>query len=84
MADEERPQPANLSQEPEAYVEKSAVGQGMKALTAGAGSGLFISTIQNALQKHERGAMGIFTRTGGTITAMGECRERTSDRGHDC
>ena len=34
---------------------------------AGAGVGLLASAVQNSLQKHKAGAMGIFTRTGGTI-----------------
>ncbi|RSH83445.1 uncharacterized protein EHS24_007129 [Apiotrichum porosum] len=32
-----------------------------------AGAGLLVSAVQNALDRHDRGAMGIFTRTGGTI-----------------
>ncbi|UOH84085.1 hypothetical protein LQV05_000879 [Cryptococcus neoformans] len=39
-----------------------------------AGVGLLVSATQNALDKHNHGAMGIFTRTGSTITlfaAMG-------------
>ncbi|EIW71244.1 hypothetical protein TREMEDRAFT_67637 [Tremella mesenterica DSM 1558] len=39
-----------------------------------AGVGLLISAVQNALEKHDQGALGIFTRTGGTIAffaAMG-------------
>lgn len=36
--------------------------------------GLIVSSIQNSLARHDQGAMGIFTRTGGTIAlfaAMG-------------
>lgn len=29
--------------------------------------GLIVSSIQNTLARHDKGAMGIFTRTGGTI-----------------
>ncbi|KAI9636380.1 uncharacterized protein MKK02DRAFT_45088 [Dioszegia hungarica] len=39
-----------------------------------AGVGLLVSAVQNALERHDKGAMGIVTRTGGTIgffTAMG-------------
>ncbi|RXW13713.1 hypothetical protein EST38_g12135 [Candolleomyces aberdarensis] len=39
-----------------------------------AGVGLFVSTLQNALGNHSKGAMGVVTRTGGTIgffAAMG-------------
>jgi len=40
----------------------------------GAGIGLLVSALQNSLQQHNAGAMGVFTRTGGTIglfAAMG-------------
>lgn len=36
--------------------------------------GLVVSSIQNSLARHDHGAMGVFTRTGGTIAlfaAMG-------------
>lgn len=33
--------------------------------------GTFVSTIQNALNSHSRGAMGFLTRTGGTIGFFG-------------
>jgi len=33
----------------------------------GAGVGFLVSSVQNSLQKHNKGAMGVFTRTGGTI-----------------
>lgn len=36
-----------------------------------AGVGAFVSAIQNALGKHNRGAAGFFTRTGGTIGFFG-------------
>ncbi|WWD21499.1 hypothetical protein CI109_105985 [Kwoniella shandongensis] len=39
-----------------------------------AGVGLLVSAVQNALESHNAGALGIFTRTGGTIgffAAMG-------------
>lgn len=35
--------------------------------------GLFVSTLQNALGKHNYGAMGVVTRTGGTIGFFGTC-----------
>lgn len=36
-------------------------------------AGFFVSTLQNALGKHNYGAMGVFTRTGGTIGFFGTC-----------
>lgn len=43
-----------------------------KVTLTSAGVGLLVSAVQNALDKHDRGAMGIFTRTGGTISFFGE------------
>ncbi|KAK0528344.1 hypothetical protein OC834_004082 [Tilletia horrida] len=58
----------------EAYEHQDALAQGMKgALQAGA-AGVLVSAVQNALQTHKAGAMGVFTRTGSTIaifSAMG-------------
>jgi len=42
---------------------ESAASAGLK----GAGVGLLVSTVQNALDTHNRGAAGVITRTGGTI-----------------
>lgn len=35
-------------------------------------TGLFVSALQNSLQKHSHGAKGVFTRTGSTITSFGK------------
>lgn len=43
---------------------------GKTTLTAGA-LGLVISAMQNTVQKHNEGAKGVFTRTGGTIALFG-------------
>lgn len=59
-----------LEDEPAQYSEKSALGSGMKSLATGAGAGVFLSAIQNSLAKHDHGAMGIFTRSGGTISLL--------------
>ncbi|KAK0564375.1 hypothetical protein OC861_004315 [Tilletia horrida] len=57
-------------QSPEAYEGKDAFGAGVSgALQAGA-AGLLVSSVQNALQTHNAGAMGVFTRTGSTIAIM--------------
>ncbi|CAA7258690.1 unnamed protein product [Cyclocybe aegerita] len=57
-----------------AFEPKSAVGYASHvALQAGA-VGFVVSSVQNALGKHSHGAMGVLTRTGGTIgffAAMG-------------
>ena len=36
-----------------------------------AGVGFFVSALQNALGNHPKGAMGVVTRTGGTIGFFG-------------
>ena len=50
-----------------AYDPKPSLSLATSAGIQGAGVGLLVSTVQNALEKHSRGAMGVFTRTGGTI-----------------
>ncbi|PKI82770.1 hypothetical protein MVES_003178 [Malassezia vespertilionis] len=49
------------------YHPRSPVGAAFNAAGFGAVSGLLMSAVQNSLQKHKGGAMGIFTRTGSTI-----------------
>lgn len=54
-------------QDPPSFQPKSTLEYAARVgLQAGA-IGLFVSTIQNALGTHSHGAMGVFTRTGGTI-----------------
>lgn len=55
----------------ESYEPKPTLKQASRvALQAGA-VGLVVSTVQNALGKHSHGAMGVVTRTGGTIGFFG-------------
>ncbi|KAL9940780.1 hypothetical protein V8E36_000268 [Tilletia maclaganii] len=65
----------STSTEPvEAYERQDAIGRGMNGALQAAAAGVLFSSVQNALQKHNAGALGIFTRTGSTIgifTAMG-------------
>jgi hypothetical protein len=51
----------------ETYSERSPIADGMTAGAASAGAGLLVSAIQNSVQTHNRGALGVFTRTGSTI-----------------
>lgn len=37
----------------------------------GAGVGFLVASIQTAFDKHSRGAMGVLTRSGGTIAFFG-------------
>lgn len=49
------------------FEERSAVNEGISTGVASAAAGLFMSALQNSLQRHSAGALGVFTRTGGTI-----------------
>ncbi|PWN25613.1 hypothetical protein BDZ90DRAFT_234051 [Jaminaea rosea] len=49
------------------YTQKSSVNAGMSAALTGLAAGTFVSAVQNSLGKHDRGALGIFTRTGSTV-----------------
>jgi hypothetical protein len=53
------------------YVPKAPVENASKVALKAAAVGFFVSSIQNALQKHNYGAMGVLTRTGGTIGFFG-------------
>jgi len=60
--------------EPENYLERPTINNGMTAAATSAFAGTLVSAVQNSIQSHKQGAMGIFTRTGSTIalfTAMG-------------
>ncbi|KAK4685972.1 hypothetical protein P7C73_g4162, partial [Tremellales sp. Uapishka_1] len=60
--------------EPTLFHPHSSLGVASRVTAQSAGVGLLVSAVQNALEKHDRGAMGIFNRTGGTIgffAAMG-------------
>ncbi|KAI5451949.1 hypothetical protein NCC49_001249 [Naganishia albida] len=60
--------------EPAVFSPHPSLAVGAKVAVTSAGVGLLVSSVQNALENHNKGAMGIFTRTGGTIgffTAMG-------------
>lgn len=42
----------------------------MTSAGVSAAGGVFFSAMQNAMSEHKRGALGVFTRTGGTIALM--------------
>ncbi|RMY27981.1 hypothetical protein D0866_09752 [Hortaea werneckii] len=52
------------------YQPKDAVGSAIKATSVTAAAGAFISTIQNTLTRQNVGAMGAFTRFGGTTATF--------------
>ena len=62
----------NLSQPTVPYEHKPSLELAGIAGLKGAGAGLLVSAVQNALDTHSRGAMGVLTRTGGTVGLFGE------------
>lgn len=55
------------------FHERSAINEALNAGAVSAAAGLFMSALQNSVQRHSAGAMGIFTRTGGTIALFSAC-----------
>lgn len=58
----------------ETFSERSPLNDGVTSAVVSAGAGLLVSAVQNSLQTHNKGALGVFTRTGSTIavfSAMG-------------
>lgn len=53
------------------FESKPALQQAARSGLAGGAVGLVVSSVQNALGTHTRGAMGVVTRTGGTIGFFG-------------
>jgi len=62
-----------------AFTAKSPIQEATRTGLQGAAIGLFFSAIQNALGNHSHGAMGVFTRTGGTIGVFGVFNAFLSD-----
>ncbi|CAK7208716.1 hypothetical protein SCUCBS95973_000196 [Sporothrix curviconia] len=52
------------------YQPQDSLYAGVKGVAAVGGAGLFLSAIQNSLQKRNVGAWGVFTRTGGTVASF--------------
>ncbi|KAI5226176.1 hypothetical protein E4T40_03190 [Aureobasidium subglaciale] len=59
------------SQEEQPYRAKDSLGSAIKAAMVTTGAGLFVSTVQNTLTKQNHGAMGAFTKFGGTTAVYG-------------
>ena len=54
------------------YQPQDSLYAGVKGTAVVGGAGLFLSAIQNSLQKRNVGAWGVLTRTGGTVASFGE------------
>lgn len=65
MGDEQKPLTAVFEERPSV---KNAALVGLQ----GGGVGVLVASVQNALDHHNRGAMGVLTRSGGTIGFFGQ------------
>lgn len=70
-----------IALQPGAYETKASLELAAGAAAKGAGAGLLVSAVQNALDSHKRGAVGVVTRTGGTVGLFGECEFTTLSGG---
>jgi len=55
----------------EHFERRDAIGQGVKGSLIMGGVGSIMSGVQNSLAKQNIGALGVLTRTGGTIAIFG-------------
>jgi hypothetical protein len=53
------------------FERRDAIGEGVKGALIMGGIGAIVSGVQNSLQKQNVGALGVLTRTGGTIAIFG-------------
>lgn len=58
------------------YSPQSALGPAFNVGVTSAGVGLFVSAIKNSLEPHNKGALGVFTRTGWIVGYFGESGAR--------
>ena len=71
------PEPADVD---EAYHPQDAIAAGMKSTIAVGTAGLFIAAIQTSWSKQNVGAMGVFTRFGGSTALFGTLARRGTRR----
>lgn len=57
---------------PRAYTPTAPFAPAFNSALTGAGVGLFVSAIKNSLETHNKGAMGVFSRTGWLIGYFGQ------------
>lgn len=65
----------------EDYHAKDALGGALSAGAVTGTAGLFVSSIQNTLQKRNIGAFSVFTRTGSTVAVFGTIEPYSAPRG---
>jgi len=74
------PEPADVD---EAYHPQDAIGAGIKSTIAVGTAGLFFAAVQTSYARQNVGAMGVFTRFGGTSALFGMLMQRGTHRGED-
>jgi hypothetical protein len=62
---------AHTMSEEKRFERRDAIGEGVKGALIMGGVGAIVSGVQNSLQKQNVGALGVLTRTGGTIAIFG-------------
>lgn len=60
-----------MADEEKIYQSKDAIGPSINTMLIVGGAGAIMSAAQNTLTKHNVGAWGFFTRTGGTVGMFG-------------
>ena len=63
-----------MSDEADVYEAQDAVGKSTRSAVITGGAGLLVAAVQNTLARENLGALGIFTRFGGTVALFGELR----------
>jgi hypothetical protein len=61
-----------MAPEAERYHPQDAVKAGVNGALILGGGGFLVSAVQNALAKENRGMLGVFTKTGGTVATFSE------------
>lgn len=54
------------------FKRRDAIGLATKGTLIVGGAGLFVSAVQNTLTKQNVGALGVITKTGGTVATFGK------------
>ena len=70
--------PSSVMSDGSSYEPKPTLKQTFRVTLQAGTVGLVLSTVQNALGKHTHGAMGVVTRTGGTIGFFGNTIQYSS------
>lgn len=64
-----------MSDDNEVYQPKDAIRESLRSGAYGSALGFGIAAVQNTMKKRNVGALGVFTRSGGTIAMCGLYRQ---------